>query len=71
MCRQEFNKIEQASKQSFDEFYRAFVKYTIFRKNKDDLMHEMKEKVNSALRKVLLPLSENFTSLPAMTKRLK
>ena len=71
ICRQEFNKVEQAPKQSFDEFYRVFVKYTIFRKNKDDLMHEMKEKVNPALRKVLLPLPEDFTSLPAMTKWLK
>ena len=70
MCRQEFNKVEQAPEQSFDEFYRAFVKYSVFR-NEDDLVHEMERKVNPALRKVLLPLPEDFTSLPAITKWLK
>ena len=70
MCRQEFNKVEQAPEQSFDEFYRAFVKYSVFR-NEDDLVHEMEKKINPALRKVLLPLPENFTSLPAITKWLK
>ena len=53
ICRQEFNKVEQASKQSFNEFYCAFVKYSIFR-NKDDLIYEMRRKVNSTLRKVFL-----------------
>ena len=71
ICRQEFNKIEQGPEQSFDEFYRAFVKYSVFRKDEDDLVHEMEKKVNPALRKVLLPLPEHFTSLPAMTKWLK
>ena len=70
MCRQEFNKVEQAPEQSFDDFYRAFIKYSVFR-NEDDLVHEMERKVNSALRKVLLPLPEDFTSLPAITKWLK
>ena len=71
ICRQEFNKVEQASKQSFDDFYRAFVKYSIFRKNEKNLMHEMKKKINFALRKVLLFLSENFVLLPILTKWLK
>ena len=71
ICRQEFNKVEQAPEQSFDEFYRAVVKYSVFRKDEDDLVHEMEKKVNPALRKVLLPLPEDFTSLPVMTKWLK
>ena len=44
MCRQKFNKVKQASKQSFDDFYRTFVKYWVFPKNENDLMHEMKKK---------------------------
>ena len=45
ICRQKFNKIEQASKQSFDEFYRAFIKYFVFRKdNEKILLQEMKRK---------------------------
>ena len=72
ICRQEFNKVKQVSKQSFDEFYRAFIKYSVFcNQDDEDLLHEMKRKVNPALCKVLLSLSEDFTSRPIMTKWLK
>ena len=68
ICRQKFNKIEQVLKQSFDEFYRAFMKYSTFRKNENVLLNEMKKKVNSTLRKIFFLLLENFSSLSTMTK---
>ena len=53
ICRQEFNKVEQALKQSFNEFYCTFVKYFVFCKDdKKNFLHEMKRKVNSTLCKV-------------------
>ena len=48
ICKQEFKKIEQSSKQFFDEFYCVFIKYLIFR-DENNLMYEMKRKVNSTL----------------------
>ena len=48
ICGQEFNKVEQTSKQSFDEFYHTFIRYSVFC-NEDDLIYEMKKSQFSAL----------------------
>ena len=72
ICRQEFNKVEQVSKQLIDEFYRAFVKYFVFRKDDEKgLLHEIKRKVSSTLCEMLLLLSMNFISLSIMMKWFK
>ena len=60
---QEFNRIKQILKKLFVDFYCAFIKHSIFCKNKNILLNEIKKKVNLISRKVLLLLFENFILL--------